>query len=251
VIGVQGILLSRSDNWSAGKQTTVTSSDGGLRIAYTITHSATFVPPKVTEEPTEPPAPPQPFTVTENFYDLPQDGEVLNRFCTADWETCRGVSEANAHWQDIDVASIGGGSFPDGYLVERTFLFFDTSSIPSSARIESAVLHIYAGQFLNGNTLIHVARSNANIPLSTRSFQDFTNESGGSVALHTPFSWDTIELNASALEWIAPGGTTKLVLIHDNDLKDVRPNEQNDVIIATGEDGANRPYLELTYTMSE
>jgi hypothetical protein len=184
-------------------------------------------------------------SITDNFYDLPEDGEVLNRFCTDDWETCRSV--ANANWQDLEVASIGGSFGSDGYLIERTFLFFDTSAIPSSATIQSATLYIYAGQWLNGNTTIHVVRSTANTPLTTGSYKKFSNESGGSVSLATPFDWANINLDGNALNWIVPNGITTLALIHDNDLYDNVPSEQNEVVIAAGEDSINRPYLIITY----
>lgn len=184
---------------------------------------------------------------TETFYDLPEDGEVLNRFCADDWETCRSV--ANANWQDLEVASIGSSYGSDGYLVQRTFLFFDTNGIPSSATIESAMLYVYAGQWLNGNTTIHIVPSSANTPLSTNSYNKFSNESGGSVALNTPFDWVGITLNQNALNWITTNGITKLALIHENDLYDSTPSEQNEVLIATGEDSINRPYLIITYTV--
>lgn len=41
MIGVQGILLSRSDSWSAGKSKTVKSGDGGIEFTCTITRSST------------------------------------------------------------------------------------------------------------------------------------------------------------------------------------------------------------------
>ncbi len=185
--------------------------------------------------------------VTDYFYDLPEDGEVLNRFCTDDWETCRSV--ANANWQDLEVSSIGGSFGSDGYLIERTFLFFDTREIPSSANIESATLFVYAGQWLNGDTTIHAVLSNANTPISTSSYNKFLSESGGSVALSTPFDWANITLNQNALNWITPNGVTKLALIHENDLYNITPSEQNEVLIATGEDSINRPYLMITYTV--
>lgn len=41
IVGAQGLYLSRSDNWSAtGKAKTVTSSDGGIKITYTVTRSS-------------------------------------------------------------------------------------------------------------------------------------------------------------------------------------------------------------------
>ena len=40
IIGSQGIYLSRKDNWSADKTNTVTSSDGGIQITYTIVRTS-------------------------------------------------------------------------------------------------------------------------------------------------------------------------------------------------------------------
>ena len=65
LIGVQGVFLSRSDNWSADKQTTVTSADSGIQFSYTITRSTTNQPtlpvpptknPPTQIPPTQPPA---------------------------------------------------------------------------------------------------------------------------------------------------------------------------------------------------
>ncbi|MDP1546352.1 MAG: SH3 domain-containing protein [Anaerolineales bacterium] len=46
IIGVQGIYLSRKDNWSADKTKTVTSSDGGIQITYTIVRTFSTPPNK-------------------------------------------------------------------------------------------------------------------------------------------------------------------------------------------------------------
>jgi hypothetical protein len=47
IIGAQGIYLSKKDNWSADKTTVITSSDGGIRITYTIVRtSSTPMNPK-------------------------------------------------------------------------------------------------------------------------------------------------------------------------------------------------------------
>jgi hypothetical protein len=44
IIGVQGIYLSRKDNWSADKTKTVKSSDGGIEITYTIVRTFSTPP---------------------------------------------------------------------------------------------------------------------------------------------------------------------------------------------------------------
>jgi hypothetical protein len=187
--------------------------------------------------------------VTNSFYDAPDDGEVLNRFCTSDWETCRSVTIANANWQGLTVASIGGGYHSDGYLIERTFLFYDTSSIPNNAVIQSAILRFYTGQWLNGSTTVHVVRSTADAPLSVNSFTQYINKSGGSVTPTSPFTWWSIELDDNSLNWIINGGITKLALIHDNDLNGIKPSVPNDILIATGEDTDHRPYLVISYVI--
>lgn len=44
IIGSQGIYLSRKDNWAEDKTNTITSSDGGIRITYTIVHTSSSSP---------------------------------------------------------------------------------------------------------------------------------------------------------------------------------------------------------------
>jgi hypothetical protein len=44
IIGSQGIYLSRKDNWATDRTNTVTSSDGGIRITYTIVHTSSTPP---------------------------------------------------------------------------------------------------------------------------------------------------------------------------------------------------------------
>lgn len=44
-VGIQGIYLSRQDYWSVNKSNTVTSSDGGIQITYTIIRTSSEPPP--------------------------------------------------------------------------------------------------------------------------------------------------------------------------------------------------------------
>lgn len=188
---------------------------------------------------------------TLTIYSNLTDGEVLNRWCSSDWNNCRNASTGNARWDNLTVGTIGAtrGSGGD-FTIQRIFLFFDTSSLPTNVQITGATLYVYAGQYQNGNKTIHIARSTAVTPLSTADYSRVEFVSGGSTTPNIPYSWMTINLNADALGWIVKGGTTRLALIHHMDLINIEPNAANDVLVALAEDGQHRPYLVVTYSTS-
>jgi len=179
------------------------------------------------------------------------DGEVLNVYCT-NWETCRNAPSSNQFWEGLEVGTVGA-SFASGYdfIVQRTFYFFDTSSIPAGAQIIQATLNVYVSEWKNGNDTVHVVRSTADIPLDTDDFSKFENVSGGSANPFSTYSWMRIDLDEAALDWIVKGDTTKLALIHDFDLNNIEPVGRNDVLMAMSEDSESRPYLEITYALSD
>ncbi|MEW6499215.1 MAG: hypothetical protein AB1589_43040, partial [Cyanobacteriota bacterium] len=169
----------------------------------------------------------------------------------SDWLTCRNASSGNARWQDMTVGTVGAGfsSSNSTYLVERVFLFFDTSIIPSNANISSATLHLHSGQFLNGNNKIHMVPSTALIPLSISDFSRFSFISGGAVTPISPNAWMTVNFNSTALGWIVKNGLTKLALLNDLDLYNITPTSSNDVLVGLGEDSLYKPYLTIIYTL--
>ena len=184
---------------------------------------------------------------TVNIYSNLEDGEALYSNCTPGWTACRNSSTGNARWAGLQVSTVGATYNSGGYQIQRAFLYFDTSSIPSNAIITDGKLMLYAGQWQNGSKIIHLVRSIAGIPLTAADYGRISFESGGSVAFPAPYNWATINLNQAALSWIAKGNTTKLALIHDKDLANIAPTVTNDVLIATAEDTAHKPYLVLTY----
>jgi murein DD-endopeptidase MepM/ murein hydrolase activator NlpD len=184
---------------------------------------------------------------TVNFNSTMEDGEALNLNCILTWSVCRNLAAGNASWQGLQVSTIGSDYTSSGYTIQRAFFYFDTSSIPANAIITEGKLMVYAGQWQNGSKIIHLVHSSASIPLTGADFGKVSFISGGSVTLPGPFNWATINLNQTALGWIARGSTTKLALIHDKDLTSSAPTESNNVLIATAEDTAHKPYLTLTY----
>lgn len=202
--------------------------------------------------PSTPTSPASQFTSTPQpvvVYAQQTDGEALVRWCNNDWLTCRTASAGNARWEGLSVSTIGATYDSKGYTIERAFLFFDTSHIPLTAKMTSAILYVYTGQYLNGNKTIHVASSQAEIPLSSSDYSRVKFLSGGSVTFSSPFTWSDITLSEAAFDWIIKGGITKLALVHDNDLKDIAPTEANNVLISTAEDQSHAPYLLITYTL--
>jgi hypothetical protein len=188
-------------------------------------------------------------TETITIYSDLADGEVLNRWCNSDWNSCRNASMGNARWEGLTVGTVGATLEAGGdYTIERIFFFFDTSSIPTNAQITGATLNVYAGQYQQGNKTIHVARSTANIPLTIADFSKVEFVSGGSTAPSSPYTWMSINLNAVALDWIVKGGMTKLALVHHMDLNNIEPTAANDVLVALAEDAQHRAYLVITYS---
>jgi hypothetical protein len=187
-------------------------------------------------------------SVTVTVYSQVADGEVL-RFNCNDWSTCRNGSSGTAAWSNLMNGTVEAGFYNSTYHVKRVFFYFDTSAIPANAHIDSAVLNVYAANFLQGSTSVHVVRSTANTPLSVADFNQVQFVSGGS-ATPTTIGWMNINLNTTALNWVIRGGTTKLALIHNLDLNNSAPSINNSLLVAFAEDSQHRPNLVVTYSTS-
>ncbi len=182
------------------------------------------------------------------IYSDPADGEVLNCWCPLDWVSCRNSPEGNATWQGLQVGTIGATLAPEGtFIIQRIFLFFDTSSIPADAQIEDAAVFLYVGLWQQGSLLFHVVPSTASLPLSNEDFSAVTFQSGGSTRPPFPFIWMNIHLDEGAFSWINRGGMTNLALIHDLDLHNIEPQVPNDILVGLAEDPEYRPFLMVTY----
>lgn len=186
--------------------------------------------------------------IVTTVYDQITDGEVLYLNCSV-WSTCRNAATGNANWQNLGVGTVGAGYAAPNYTIQRVFLFFDTSSIPSSANITSIVLNVFAGQYQNGTKTFHVVPSTAAIPLSTADFNKISFVSGGAVTPTSLNSWVSINFNPTALTWIIKGGLTKVALLNEYDVYNVVPTITNDITVGLAEDTSHKPYLIITYSM--
>jgi hypothetical protein len=184
-------------------------------------------------------------STTVRIYGDEADGE-LGRLQCDDWVECRDNSSGNYLVQGYPFGTISANYEAPYFDIRRIFLYFDTSALEPNAVIEDATLWYYSGSAQSGDTLLHVVRSTAGIPLSQDHYDDVQFQSGGS-ATPAANAWVSIGLNAAGLDWIARGGVTQLALVHDKDLNNVMPDAHNDTSVALAENLDRRPFLTLTY----
>ena len=143
--------------------------------------------------------------------------------------------------------------------IERTFLYIDTSALPTDAIIIKAVLSIYVkDKYISPGYDFDVVVQNGqptypHTPLVAGDFlYSHYSGDGGSVntADITDTAYNDIELSAVARRWIKGGGITKLCLRSDDDIDEVAyPASKNAYIdIGMKEKGdAYRAKLTITY----
>lgn len=180
-------------------------------------------------------------------YSDTSDGELVNLECK-NWSSCRTALENVNIWDTNYEGTIGASWYSSGYEVKRVFLLFNTQSIPSNAVIKSATLNFYAGEYQEGNTVIHIVSSTASRPLSYTDFTNINFVSGGEVTVRSN-RWTKIELNTNALDWISKDEYTTISLIHDYDIANSKPTVPNTVLISLSDDSQHRPYLVITYAI--
>ncbi len=188
-----------------------------------------------------------------------KDGHVVRSGFETVYLDCHGINAASgiSHAEELYV----GQQFPIAtiyYAIWRIVLYFDTSGIPPSAVIESAVLTFKAGthNWSNTNFLITlVDGSVAEDPLSIYDYGDLLSKvtSGGN-QINTADGWvagstKTITLDATGRSWISKTGYTKLALRSSRDISATAPFqvERVDIVSGADSDEEDRPLLEIVY----
>jgi hypothetical protein len=183
------------------------------------------------------------------------DGNIFNDN-GGTWATVKALTTGTAQ-ATSDPVNVYAAVFSSRSLA-RIFLPFDTSSIPTGSTIISAVLQFTVTAILTSNSTLHVVQSTQadgsslvgndfdNIPNSTGALT-----TGGSVSVTTT-GVKSITLNATALGWITPGGTTKLALVEDHDVSNTDPSPGDfrfSVNMAENATPANRPILTISFSL--
>jgi len=182
-----------------------------------------------------------------SFYPLPTGGELLNLGCL-DWTLCRTARDANSRRTSLISGTVGASlNTPREYLIQRVFLFFDTSQIPDDALIQSASLRLCSiGQPI-GTPTVHLVQSTASDSFSLEDFDRVGSESGGSITFSLPNQCLDLAFGPTALQWITSSGVTKIAIVHDFDVTNTVPVVQNLVVIALPDDPEYRARLDVTF----
>jgi hypothetical protein len=146
------------------------------------------------------------------------------------------------------------------WQIHRSFLYFDTSSIPSGAIIEDAAISLYMTNFGTQTANWYMTVTNGqntypHIPLVLADYL-YTNYSGTGGWLSSfdmvPVTRNYVLLNPTGISWIKKASSTKLALFSSMDINDVSASEDSDdfVTYCTYEMGTGyQPILEVVYSI--
>lgn len=139
------------------------------------------------------------------------------------------------------------------YRVYRTFFYFDTSGLPETATINSAILSLYITSDSSLDDFnVTIQDGQPTYPHSPIVVSDFNrlyyNGNGGnrSTSEISGVGWWNITLNDDGLSWIQKGSTTKLAIRSSNDISGTTPSTYEYVIFRSyeaGEDYAAKLYV--------
>lgn len=145
-----------------------------------------------------------------------------------------------------------------GYVVGRSFLYFDTSSIGSGATILNATFSFYTNQQSEvnaGQTTLHIVEGVQDDVLALADFGDHLTKttSGGSIAFAAiqDDTTNTIILNSTGRGWINKTGTTKLCLRLAGDIDNSTPTGDNSLSIQITPSQDEGCYLTINYTNAQ
>lgn len=166
------------------------------------------------------------------------------------WATVRGASTGTVGGTESDQRVSSDFQSPN-YWIDRFFLWFDTSSIPANATVNSAIVKLYfystAASNINTITFHLVPATMASNTLVSGDFNNLTFSSKGSIA-YTSISdaaYNNITLDTAA---VTLGSQTKLAVITSRDLNNSAPTGRNERSIQEDTE-ANPPILTLDYTV--
>lgn len=149
------------------------------------------------------------------------------------WDTCHDAASGNlGAWHDDPwYRIIAGAQLTATYWIQRAFLFFDTSGLPSGAKIVGARLSLYTigADCTSAIDYPHlcITQGVQDDPVVSANYGDqlpYTSI-GGQVDLRDLVAdqYNEIVFNDSGLAWINKTGTTKLCIRQQMDIIDHAP----------------------------
>lgn len=166
-----------------------------------------------------------------------------------DYYTCRDASSGTT---SDDGGYVGQKWQVTGswYYVYRSFIYFNTSTMPDDAIITAATITftealLYDGSDTDFNIIVRGANSASN-PIILGDY-DLTNYDGENLGeLTTSGNYLSFTLNNDGLSYINKTGTTQFVLLSEEDIDNSPPTGDETVIYDTGVEG-NKIRITITY----
>ncbi|HWR27473.1 MAG TPA: hypothetical protein VN377_03435, partial [Candidatus Thermoplasmatota archaeon] len=184
---------------------------------------------------------------------LSNDGYIYNfntNYNTA-WSASSGTIDSSATYLTIGQKSNGG--IPNTYYIYRGFVLFNTSTLPSNAYIDSAILSLYKKDDYSTTDFQLTIQNGQPIyphnPLQTGDYGK-SHYSGNGGSLNTAnFVNGRNNITLTNLNWINKTGTTKLCLRSSRDINGNSPSgaEYINVYSANAPLGGQVPKLIITY----
>ncbi|MBI4714053.1 DNRLRE domain-containing protein, partial [Candidatus Uhrbacteria bacterium] len=212
-------------------------------------------------------------TATVKFYPTTGDGWIYKN--SASWDTAHDATSGGYTSSTGTYGQVGTYKSTSSYFIARSFLPFDTSSIPDDATVTSAALNVYVylktNQDNDGDDFVSVVQA-SQPNTSTLSTADYylagsvnsptegidTNERKD-ITNVTTYSYLSFTLNTTGLGWISKIDATKLALREGHDVIDsaftsssTTATTYNRLLYRSSEySGVSYdPYLEVTYTQA-
>lgn len=172
----------------------------------------------------------------------------------------------NGAWAPVDADAVTSGATctvgqleaGGTYRVHRSFLYFDTSSLPDGATITGAVLRIFGSTDTSGTDFdLVVTNGQPAHPADPAVVGDYSKAfytgNGGSINTNTysTVAYNDITLNTTGIGWISKTATTKLTLRSSLDIAGTAPGIGTNEYVAfhnfDAAGTANDPQLIVTY----
>jgi flagellin-like protein len=194
--------------------------------------------------------------ISPTFYSTASDGWVQQY--AFDYASVHDADTGDVCDSDtvLDVGQYYGYDSADEYVVFRTSLFFDTSSIPDGATITNATLSLYrvAGEIDSHNFDVVVQNGQPTYPHDPLDANDYSythySDNGGSINTGDMVygHYNDIVLNSAGKSWINKTGTTKLCLRSSRDIDNIIPEDYEYATFCSNEEGTGyQPKLTITY----
>ncbi len=194
---------------------------------------------------------------TLSVYSLTNDGYIYNsssNYNTA-WTASTGTISSSAIYLSIGQSKVA--SFPPDYRVYRGFLPFNTSSLPSNAFIDRAVISLYKkDDYSTTDFNITIQNGQPTYPHSPLQIGDYAKShySGNGGGLNTAnFVNGRNNITLTDLTWINKTGITKLCLRSSPDMSGTTPSGSEYVNVYSANamdpmpDVSYKPKLIITY----